>query len=489
MTAQMNAGCLAPLLHCEAREPGNNKLGMDQSIQRMETRRMTRAGWKEIAVLLVCVSIPCWYSYGKRTPAGEWLMADFGELYFGARCAMHGQDPYDPGAMLREFKADGGRFAPSTTAEGVDQIVVTRTVNLPTALLLTVPFALLPWWLAQNVWTILIAALLVTAAFLIWDLGAGAAPLLWAALAGFMLAESYALFKFGNVAGIVVSFSMIAVWCFLKHRHAWIGVLLLALSLVVKPHDSGFIWLYFLLAGGPARKRALQSLGVVAVLAAGSAIWITSISPHWLQEIHTNLAFASSRGGTSDPGPAGLGANTAAAIIDLQGVLSGIKDDPRFYNPAAYLIVGLLILTLFFATVRNPPSAQKVLFALAAIAPLTLLPVYHRVTDAGVLLLALPACATLWREHAPERWIALGLTSAGILFTASTPLAFLAVNFQAIATFAYKLPGRLPAAIILRPTPVVLLAMGCFYLWVYLRNAPARVEKPSAATHEVSTAF
>ena len=440
---------------------------------------MARAGWKEIAVLVICVSIPCYFSYISRAAAGKQiLMVDFGALYYGARCAVHGMDPYEPGPVLLEFEKDGGHFSSTASDEGMDRIVVTRIDNLPTAMFLAIPFVLLPWVVAQNVWMVLMAALLVIAAFHTWDLGGGAAPLIWVGLAGLTLAESDLLFKGGNVAGVVVSLCIIAVWCILNERYAWLGVLLLAVSLVLKPHDSGFVWLYFLLAGGALRKRALQTLAATGVLAGCAALWMVSVSPHWFSELHRNLSFLLAHGGASDPGPAGMSSYAAGMIIDLQGVLSFIKDNPHFYNSLAWILGGLPILVLCVAALRRPTSPQGTRLALAAISALSLLPVYHRINDAVILLLALPACAMLWKERAPERWPALVLTSAGILFTASTPLALLVSNYRAIAAIASELPGRLPGAVLLRPTPVVLLAMGYFYLWVYLRHVLAEAKEP-----------
>lgn len=447
---------------------------------------MPKAGWKEIAVLLVCVSIPCCFSYVWRMAAGGQIQTiDFGEIYYGARCAMQHMDPYETGPMLKVFEAGDGHFAPGMTISRVDQIVVTRTVNLPTALFLTVPLAMLPWGIAQNVWMILMAALLVAAAFLTWDLGAGAAPLMWVVLAGFMLAECDLLFKVGNVAGVAVSLCVIAVWCFLRDRWVWAGVVLLALSLVLKPQDSGFVWLYFVLVGGVQRKRALQTLAVAAVLAACAALWIAPVSPHWIQEMHKNLTIVSTRGGTSDPGPSNPSTHTAGVIISLEGALSALKDDPHFYAPASYLICGILILVWGLTTLRKRFSMESARLALAAIVALILLSVYHRSYDAKLLLLALPACAMLWKKPGPKRWFALGLTAAAILLTATTPLAFLGVNYPTIDAFAAKLPGGLPAMFLLRPTPFVLFAMGCFYLWVYWRYEPGR-DEPLAGTDTVA---
>ena len=441
---------------------------------------MTRAGWKEIAVLLVCVSIPCYVACGLREAFGrQILMVDFGEIYYGARCAIHHCDPYDPTSMLHEFRADGGRFADrlGPAQAGVDQIVVTRTDNLPTALFLAMPIALLPWGLAQNLWMIFTAALLIVAAFLTWDLGAGAAPMIWVTLAGFMLANSHLLFQRGNVAGVVESLCIIAVWCFLKERYVWAGVLLLGISLVLKPHDSGFVWLYFLLAGGALRKRALQTLAVTGILAACAVLWIAPISPHWMAEMHHNLVFLLAHGGASDPGPDGIGAGTSAAIIDIQGALSFLKDDPRFYNPVSYLTCGILLLVWGLKVLRKHVSMESARLALAAVSALSLLPVYHRSYDAIILLLALPACAMLWKAPGPKRWFALGLTSGGILITGTTPLSLLYKNARVLAAFASRFPGRLPIVLVLRPVPFVLLAMGCFYLWLFLRYTPP-VELP-----------
>lgn len=451
-----------------------------------KTTRMTRPGWKAILVVLLCVSVPCIVSYRVRKAAhGHMRMIDFGELYYGARCALHHQDPYNPGRMLQSFQADGGTFMPDSAITKIDRTVITRVVNLPTGLFLTIPFALLPWGLAQNVWMLLTAALLVIAAIAMWDLGAGAAPLLWTTLVGFMLFQSS--FIAGNVAGVAVGLCAIAAWCFLKDRYVWAGVVLLALSLVLKPHDSGFVWLYFLLAGGIFRKRALQTLAVTAVLALCTVLWLQPISPHWMPELHQNIRFETARGGIDDPGPTGLSSPGIAECINLQAVLSFFKDEPHFYNPISYLICGILILVWGVKTVRSRFSMKSARLALAAIAALSLLPVYHRPYDAALLLLALPACAMLWKEPGARRWFALGLTSAGILLTATMPLVLLAENSRALAAFAARFPGTLATVLLLRPTPFALLAMSCFYLWLYVRYEPERTRQMTEADKAAAT--
>ena len=58
-----------------------------------------------------------------------------------------------------------------------------------------------------------------------------------------LLAGSGLLIEVGNVAGIVVRLYAVAVWCFLRERFAYAGVLCLAIGLLVKPHDAGLVWL------------------------------------------------------------------------------------------------------------------------------------------------------------------------------------------------------------------------------------------------------
>lgn len=100
-----------------------------------------------------------------------------------------------------------------------------------------------------------------------------------------------------------------------------------------------------------------------------------------------------------------------------------------------------------------------------------------------LLLLALAACAILWKEGGVKAWLALGLTAAGILLTTTTPLVLLNENSRVLAAFAAKLSGGLPMILFLRPTPVALLAMGCFYLWVYVRyKPPVDISEPENAT-------
>lgn len=428
--------------------------------------------WRPVAALLVCISLSALWSYGIRGNIhGGIRMVDFGELYYGARCVIHHEDAYNPATVLKEFKADGGKFPTNASHRIGTPIVITVDVYPPTAVLFVVPFAMLPWAVAQPLWIFLMMALLVLAGYLAWDLGSDASVISGCMIC-FMLLNCEVLTFLGNIAGIAVSLCVIAVWCFLKERYAVAGVFLLAVSLVIKPHDAGFVWLFFLLAGGVMRKRALQTLAVVGVLSLLAVLWINPLSPHWIQELHNNLATVSAPGSTSDPTMAGITSRSAGMIISLQSVLSILWNNPHFFNITSYLLGGILILVWIIVTLRRRFSFERTLLALAAISTLTFLPIYHRPYDAKLLMLVVPACILLWTRKIPGRRLALVLTSAGILATSDIPLGLLTVCTKKLPAFPTTLRGKIIDVFLLRPVPLVILAMGIFYLWQYMHYNP-----------------
>ena len=425
-------------------------------------------------IALICLLLSCGFSVLLTISlehAAPDLMMDFKGVYYEARCLLQHTDPYKPGEPLRAYLAEAGEH-PMPTA-GLRQTLI-MDLYLPTASIFIAPFAMLPWGPAHLLWMFLTAAGLVFAGFLMWSLGANYSPVISGGLICLALANSEVLFATGNPAGIAVSLCVVAVWCFLKERFVWAGVLCLAASLAIKPHDSGLVWLYFLLAGGVYRKRALQTLLVTSVLCLAAILWVTPIAPHWIQELHSNLLADSAHGGYGDPGLASPTGRTVSMVIDLQSVAAVFHDDPRIYNPVSYLVCGALLLAGAVRTLRSRFSQTRAWLALAAIAPLTMLVTYHRPFDARLLLLAVPACAMLWAEGGRIGRLALLVTTAGIVATADLPLIiFLSLTGNMHIPTA-GLSGQVLTVALARPIPLILLVMGIFYLWIYLRRDPER---------------
>ena len=401
-------------------------------------------------------------------------MSDFKAVYYGARCVLDHSNPYEDGEILRRYESDGGEFPSDPILAQSARRAIVVCINLPTALFLVAPLALLSWGAAHVLWMVMMAGSLMLAAFLLWDLGADYAPVLAGGLIAFFLANSEVLVIIGNAAGIAISLCLIAVWCFVKNRFVIVGVVCLAISLAFKPHDGGLVWLYFLLAGGGHRKRALQSLAVAIAISLPAVLWVSQVAPHWMQELHSNLAATSARGDLNDPGPSSSGAHTLGMVISLQTGISLFRDDAKFYNPAAYLIGGAPILVWIVITLRSRFSLERAWLALAAIAALSMLPVYHRIYDSKLLLLTVPACALLWSEGRRVGRIALLVNAAAFVVTGDMPWAVIFRLINHLRPATPWLSGWVLTAIVAFPAPTVLLLMGIFYLWVYASRSVAR---------------
>jgi hypothetical protein len=343
-------------------------------------------------------------------------------------------------------------------------------VNVPTAFIFVAPFAILPWWLSHWLWIAFTAGIYLLAVLLTWSLGARYSPDVSFLLTLILLFNSLSFFVAGNTAGIVVGLCVVAVWCFLEERFVLAGILCLALSLAIKPHDSGFVWLYFVLAGGINRKRALQSLLITAVMGLSAYLWLSHVAPHWMADWQTNLSTISKPGGINEPGPSSLTGRGASTVVDLQAAISIFLDDPRIYNPASYLVCGLLLLAWAVRAYWSRFSPPRAWLALASVSALTMLVTYHRPWDAKLIMLAIPACAMIWAEGGLRRWSALLVTAAGIVFTGDYTLAILSIIAENLHIGTTGILGKILTVLLIRPASIALLVMGVFYLWLYLRR-------------------
>jgi hypothetical protein len=392
-------------------------------------------------------------------------------VYYGARCLLEHSDPYKQSEFLRVYQEEGGELPSDPVMSRLLLCAVPVCINLPTALFLVAPFAFLAWGPAHLLWMFLIASCLTLAAILAWLLAERYESGVSLFLICIVLADSEIILAGGNSAGIAVSLCVVAVWCFLKQRFVFAGVLCMAVSLALKPHDAGLVWLFFLLAGGVYRKRALQTLAVVIALGLPAVLWVSYAAPNWTQELHSNLLEASARGSLNDPGPASISFRSADKIIDLQSVVSVFRDDPSIYNPASYLLCGALLAVWSVSTLRSRLTPARALLALAAIAAFSMLPVYHRQHDAKLLLLTVPACAMLWAEGGLTRWIALLLNTAGIVLTSDIPSASLVILTNNLHFGTVGMLEQIRTVAVMGLAPIVLLALGIFYLWVNVRRA------------------
>ena len=428
---------------------------------------------RQIGLLLMLVGTAIYVFFGialeRRSPGG---MADFKALYYGSRCLIQHLDPYQESEFLRIYYSEGGVFLADPALAPSLRKAVAVCINLPTSLFLVAPLALLPWRLAHILWTLLTTSGLFLGALLMWCSEPRSSPIAKGALIAFLLASSQVLFAGGNAAGIVIGLCVIAAWCFIHERFVWPSIVCMAISLLLKPHDAGLVWSYFLLAGNNFSKRALQSLAVAVFLSLTAILWVSNVAPRWPKELLSNLTQVSAPGEINDPGPTSVTSRSLAMVIDLQSEISILKDDPRVYNPITFLICGAMLAVWSVHTIRSPYTSEKPWLALAVIAPLTILITYHHPYDAKLLLLSVPACAILWTKGKQTGVIALLVNVAAFLFTADIPLAVLKILTRNLQLNSPSVFEKIRFILLARPVPLVLLTMTVFYLCVYVRYIP-----------------
>jgi hypothetical protein len=407
---------------------------------------------------------------------------DFRTAYYSGQCLLHSPcDPYsehDIDALYR-------RHVERVPVSARNRLVVTNNVYLPTSFPFTLLFGMLPFDWAIVLWCLLINCSLMVAVGLIWCIAAPRAPLLVGTLLGFCIATSGSLAFLGNPGGFIVPFCVVSACCFIYGRYVPLGIACLAVSLAFKPHDAWLIWLCFFLAGRPYRVYALKALAVFAALSLPAIAWVFWISPHWITEFGANLHFWSQKGGMNDPS----GGHGACLLTNLQTVTSFFWADPHTYDLASYLICAPLIVIWVFLTLRARTSTSSLWMALASASALTLLPVYHRQYDTKLIILAVPACVALWMTKGALGRFAVAFTAVAFFVSGDLPwVAFLGYfNHQHwSATGRY---GRLLLAVWDFPTPLGLLAMGIFYLWIYARlvRSPQAEETTAQAETGPST--
>jgi hypothetical protein len=128
-----------------------------------------------------------------------------------------------------------------------------------------------------------------------------------------------------------------------------------------------------------------------------------------------------------------------------------------------------------FVTFRNRPSAPRAWFGLAAIAALTMLPIYHRQYDAELILLTVPACMLAWRGGGVAGKLALAVNALGFVIVGALPWTILLPLVKVLPVSNDGVSGRLMMMVQIFPVPLILLVMGIFYLWLYVRWTPESV--------------
>jgi Glycosyltransferase family 87 len=374
----------------------------------LRERTRSRLGWIVVLSLLVLASAEfVWRGPVRFAHASSFN--DFIPLYIQSDAWRKRVDPYSPANFVRLWPETAERFTflGRDLADGT--LVLKRgipTAYPPTCWVLLTPFAALPWRMAHAVWLIFILCVYAATVFSVFSLTGlerhDLPAYLFLALA-LGLAPFHTGLAAGSVAMVAIGVGALATWAADQKRPLLAGILL-GIAVGLKP-QIGLPFLFFCLL-----RRRWRVVGTsMTVLATSAAVAILRMAVShtpWLENYRRDNAVifaAGSLADFSDKNPMRFG------TINLQVLLYAIHPD----RTVAYVlalgiaaVLGLSWLWLFSRTESAQHERMSTdLLPLSCLLVLSLLPVYHRLYDASLLIfpLAWSISALKGRARLPAR--------------------------------------------------------------------------------------
>lgn len=366
---------------------------------------------------------------------GMWTSGynDFSGSYTISSVWVHGGDAYSPKAFVDEWVREGRPKLLFVLKAAQSSSLTGSGTGLPSSLPFIAPFTLLPARVSDRVWIWLTAAVVLAMLLVLFR----ARSLVFLALT-VALANLHTGIKGGNCSTLVIAclgFSYL--W---RHERPVVAGILLGIAGCFKPHlaGAGLLFLIFEQTWTPVIVSVwtgLISVGIFAV-----RIAFTPVGISWLPLFITRSIAIGYPGGSDD---FSLANPARYQLVNLQVIFGSVLSNRSVVNAIAISIVIALVVLWGYWMLRREVSP---IVGFAAINVILLLPSYHRINDAGVIVFAIAAAASLrygWT-------IALALTP----FIAPIPSAIL----------YFMDNGRLPSSL-LQNKAFVLLIM-CHEVWI-----------------------
>jgi hypothetical protein len=329
---------------------------------------------------------------------------DFISPYAQTRVWLSGRDPYAP-SNLRELWPvfPGPDFI---LKESVDGTLPAKN-GLPSPYLdiafpLLLPIAELPWRIAICVWVLMcVLAVFVVAAILVHLAGVRrhSQLALMIFVSALLLAPMQTAIATSNIVTVVFALGMVAVFCLTKNRAGMAGVLL-TIAIALKPTVALPFAIYALVSRN--RIKMITPAIVTAIL----LLFLTIIPQHgrtlWWKSFLANNQSMFAPGAVDDFSTANP---LHFHMVNLQAALFPILQNRALTQIGAGLVFGVL-LAFWFRAVRR--DGQLGLLDLAILAAAALLPVYHRFTDAGLLLVPVAWALREMQDKGERRGFAAG---------------------------------------------------------------------------------
>jgi hypothetical protein len=382
-------------------------------------------------VLVLLAGAQFWVRGPMRLANNPTGVNDFFAPYVQATAWKKGLNPYDATAFVREWPADKERpvFLAKEAAAGT--LAANHGIPSPypiTTFALFAPLSFLPWPAARALWSwISLASFLVTAALMISAAGRALQEirslLFVAALLAF--APFHTGLATGNPIVLTVGLGVAAVWLAERGKQSRAGILI-GIAVCFKPQIGIVFLLYY------AIRRNWRTLAVAAAVAGA----LTAVAAGRVAGTHWQWSFLAlnramlSTGAVNDFTPANP---VWFHMINLQVLFYGLWANRSFADVTA-LGIGLALLAAWAKRLPGTKGDGGFL-PVAALTAMSLLPVYHRFYDAGLLIFALAWCIMeAVGEQKKYAWAAL-----------ATMIPFLAPGAAALNEAA--LDGRVPPGI------------------------------------------
>jgi hypothetical protein len=336
--------------------------------------------------LLTCLAI---LEFSMRGPLRELgndgrNFNDFVSPYEQTRAWVSGRDPYDP-LVLRDLWPTSARphFVVTESADGT--LPAKRGIPSPyltTAFPLLLPVAELPWKIAIWLWAMMcVLAIFLIAVALIHLAGVRTYSLLGLMIFVSVLlwAPMHTAIATSNIVTIAFAFGMVAVFCLTRNRGRLAGILL-TFAIALKPTIALPFLIYALIHR--SRARVMSSAIVTGIL----LLCVAVIPPHgrtlWLPSFLENSQRMFAPGAINDFSTANP---LNFQLVNLQAALFPILQNRRLTDISTALTFAILLARWLLLVSRDRHLG---LLDLAILASVSLIPVYHRFTDAGLLLVA-----------------------------------------------------------------------------------------------------
>ena len=312
---------------------------------------------------------------------------DFISPYIQTRAWMKGMDPYSPWNLVALWPREAEQFTFLRTDLADGSLVLKRgipTAYPPTSFVLLAPVAWLPWKVAHPVWlgiSLLGFGLTVWALISLMDFQwQEKRTYLFVALA-LALAPFHTGLAAGSIVIVTVGLCALAVWAMQQQWNVAAGVLF-GVGIGLKPQIGLPFLVYYLL-----RRRwgaVTASLTVVAILTATAVLHLAMNHTPWFDSYRYDNGTLFARGSLGDFTESNP---LRFSLINLQVLLYTFVPDRSGANVAALAIAGAL--GLLWVLLLRRADRKDELLDLSGLIVLSLLPVYHRLYDASLLIFPL----------------------------------------------------------------------------------------------------